>query len=38
MNASTEEQNRGSVILKVIIGIAAVTGVIWLVMQCPTCH
>ncbi len=38
MNESTAKQNRGSMILNVIIGITVLAGVIWLVTHCPTCH
>jgi len=36
--SESEKKNTHSVVLNVIIGIAAVSGVIWLVMSCPTCH
>lgn len=36
---SEAEKNSGnSVVLNIIIGIAAVSGIIWLVMNCPSCH
>jgi len=33
-----EKKSGSSVVLNVIIGIAAVSAVIWLVTHCPTCH
>ncbi len=33
-----EKKSTKSIILNVVIGIAAVSGIIWLVMHCPTCH
>jgi len=38
MNESNTKQSSGSVIINVIIGIVAVSAIIWLVMHCPTCH
>jgi len=36
--SESEKKRDSSVVLNVIIGIAAVSGIIWLVMHCPTCH
>jgi len=33
-----EKKNGNSVAINLIIGVAAVSGVIWLVINCPTCH
>ncbi len=36
--SESEKKRDSSVVPNVIIGIAAVSGIIWLVMHCPTCH
>jgi len=33
-----EKKVARSVVLKVMTGIAAFAGIIWLVLRCPTCH
>jgi len=38
MNKSEEKQVNGSLVLNVIIGIAAIAIVVWFVMNCPSCH
>jgi len=38
MNDSSEKRGSGSVVVNIIVGIAVVSGVVWLVMHCPTCH
>jgi len=38
MNDVTKKQGRGSVVVKIIIGVVLLAGVIWLITQCATCH
>jgi len=36
--SESEKESANSVVLNVIIGVAAVSAVIWLMTHCPTCH
>jgi len=36
--SESKKKSGSSIVLNVIIGIAAVSAVAWLVMHCPTCH
>jgi hypothetical protein len=38
MSELTTKQGNGSVVLNIIIGIVVVSGVVWLLMTCPSCH
>jgi len=38
MKKAIAKRSRGSIILNISIGIAAIAAVIWLVMDCPSCH
>jgi len=38
MNEPMKKSNTSSIVLNIIIGIAAVSAVVWLVTNCPTCH